>query len=98
MPRPPSTGSVTPVMNEASSEARNAIALATSSAVPGRPRACVVFECSKKLAYASSVIPARLWQWVMMTPGFTALTRTPFGANSNAEHRVSWSTAALLIQ
>ena len=31
---PPSTGRVTPVMNEASSEARKPIALATSSVVP----------------------------------------------------------------
>ena len=34
----------------------------------------------------------------MMTPGLTALTRTPRPASSNAEQRVSWSTADLDMQ
>ena len=38
---PPSTGRLTPVENDASSEARKAIAFATSSGSPGRPNACV---------------------------------------------------------
>ena len=38
---PPSTGNETPVEKDASSEARKAMALATSSASPGRPRAWV---------------------------------------------------------
>ena len=38
---PPSTGILTPVENEASSDAKNAIALATSSGSPGRPSAWV---------------------------------------------------------
>ena len=33
-----------------------------------------------------------------MTPGFTALTRTCFGANSNAVQRVIWSIALFDIQ
>lgn len=36
---PPSTWNSSPVVKEALSEAKKAIALATSSAVPGRPRA-----------------------------------------------------------
>ena len=44
---PPSTGRLIPVENEASSEAKNAIALATSSASPGRPSACVCLLFSK---------------------------------------------------
>ena len=47
---PPSTGSVAPVMKDASLEARKAITLATSSAFPGRPKACVSFERSKNCA------------------------------------------------
>ena len=44
---PPSTGKEIPVENEASSEAKNAIAFATSSGLPGRPRACVSLLLSK---------------------------------------------------
>ena len=47
---PPSTGSVAPVMKDASLEARKAITFATSSAFPGRPKACVSFERSKNCA------------------------------------------------
>lgn len=45
--RPPSTGSDAPVMYDESSEARKAIALATSSGCPGRPSACVSLDRSK---------------------------------------------------
>lgn len=47
---PPSTASVAPVMKDASLEARKAITFATSSAFPGRPKACVSFERSKNCA------------------------------------------------
>ena len=77
IPRPPSTDNVTPVMNEASSDAKKAIALATSSAVPARPKACVFLECSKNCAYAVSLIPSRLCKSVTITPGLTEFTRTP---------------------
>ena len=39
--RPPSTGIDAPVMNDESSEARNAMVRATSSGWPGLPNACV---------------------------------------------------------
>ena len=45
--RPPSTGTVAPVMKEAASDARNAMVDATSSGCPGRPSGCVSFECSR---------------------------------------------------
>ena len=46
---PPSTGIVAPVINEALSDARNAITEATSSGSPYRPRACVSLQCSRNL-------------------------------------------------
>ena len=45
--RPPSTGTWTPVMNDALLEAKKAIVCATSSGSPGRPRAWVSFVLSK---------------------------------------------------
>ena len=45
--RPPSTGMLTPVMYDESSDAKNAMVLATSIGSPTRPKAWVVFECSK---------------------------------------------------
>ena len=38
--RPPSTGKMAPVVKDAASEARNKMALDTSSTVPTRPRGC----------------------------------------------------------
>ena len=66
---PPSTGNVAPVMKEAASEAKKAIALATSMASPGLPKACVVLLCSKKAVYLASSIPERLCNSVTVTPG-----------------------------
>ena len=43
------------------------------------------------------VIPLRRCRLVTVTPGLTALTRTPCGAQSIAAQRVSWSSAALLV-
>jgi hypothetical protein len=47
MPRPPSIERVSPVIKEASSDARKAILFATSSTVPARPNACVVLHRSR---------------------------------------------------
>ena len=66
--RPPSTGSWAAVIKLAFSLARNAIVSATSTTLPGRPRACVVFECSRNLAYSLSFKPPRLWMSVTITP------------------------------
>lgn len=51
---PPSTGRLAPVMNDASSDARNAIVLATSSGCPGLPRACVVLLLSRNYLRANN--------------------------------------------
>jgi hypothetical protein len=51
---PPSTESVTPVVNDESSLAKNAIALATSSVVPTLPKAWVVLLCSKN--YSNQIL------------------------------------------
>ena len=48
--------------------------------------------------YLSSDIPPLLWISVTITPGFTALTRTPSFATSSAEVLTKWSTAALLLR
>ena len=72
---PPSTGSVTPVMNDAASDAKNAMALATSMASPGRPRACVLFECSRKRWYSVLSIPLRRCNSVIVTPGLNKLNK-----------------------
>lgn len=44
---PPSTGTLTPVINEALSDARKAMVLATSSTCPGRPNGCVVLDFTR---------------------------------------------------
>ena len=48
---------VSPVIQPASLDAKNAIKSATSRASPTRPNGCVVLLCSKKREYASSCIP-----------------------------------------
>ncbi len=45
--RPPSTGTVAPVMYEEALDARKAMVLATSLVVPGRPSACVSLHRSR---------------------------------------------------
>src|SRR5262245_16718989 len=47
---PPSTLIVSPVIHAASGDTRNAMRLAISSAVPGRPSGCVVFDFSRNAA------------------------------------------------
>lgn len=57
---PPSTGRVAPVMKEESSDAKNAILLATSSGFPGLPRACVALllsmNCRENMAKYHKII------------------------------------------
>src|SRR5438067_2391131 len=55
----PSIGIVSPVIQPARSDARNTIRSAISSAFPGRPSGCVVFERSRNAAYCSSCMPER---------------------------------------
>ena len=85
---PPSTDSTCPVMNEASSEARNSTADAISSGVPARNSG------------VSSQIPAitvsskQRVMSVSTKPGATQLTRMPLGATSFASDLVYPITAA----
>src|SRR5689334_5104245 len=97
---PPATVYWAPVTKLAELEARKAMTLATSSALP------------KRLEGTSSLIAAPMWSrslaeipslfgsnnGVSMGPGLTALTRMPSVASSCAQLRVSASTAALLAQ
>jgi hypothetical protein len=75
---PPSTGSVTPVIQRASSLARNAAAHATSQPVPSVPSrfeaAAIRWRCS-----VSAVTPRfENISGVVMCPGATTLTRIPW--------------------
>ena len=71
--RPPSTGSVAPVMYVASSEIRKATAAATSCGVPTRASGTIAPR------FGAGVRPR-----ASMSPGATALTRMPWGARSTA--------------
>ena len=96
---PPSTGSATPVMKLASSEARNSAALAASHAVPIRPR-------SGTLASRSAATSARLRLLararvstaigVSISPGKMQLARMPYGAFCRASCSVNALIAALV--
>src|SRR3546814_555759 len=77
---PPSTSSEVPVMNDASSLARKAIAAAMSSAVPVRWIGCALAAPAAIIALArccaSPAIPSEAVKMlVAMKPGTTALTR-----------------------
>ena len=72
-------------MNDASGEARNATAPATSSGVPGRASGVAsVTRC-----WTSAPAPSS--HWVRIHPGATTLTRTA-GANSRARQRLIAAT------
>src|SRR5213595_2292301 len=78
IPRPPSTRSTSPVMNEASSEQRKRTAPATSSGSPKRWRG--VFD---SISSRMSSEIARVSR-VSTYPGATTFARTPRGASSRA--------------
>jgi hypothetical protein len=84
---PPSTGSVTPVIQPAVSEARKTMAEAMSSGVPRRFSGCI-------LAAAGSSCQSISESLVFTTPGATAFTLTE-GASSRASWRVKWISPAL---
>ena len=87
---PPSTASTCPVMYPASSLARNATALATSSAAPMRPIG-IVDSVVVLAAYGMAAVMS-----VAIKPGATALTVTPREASSLARDFVMPMTPALL--
>src|SRR5690606_20811256 len=88
--RPPSTVSVAPVVNDDSSEARNATARAISCAVPARPSSVAGCACAPVPAPSlpapslSASAPGVVRNdSVSITPGATRFTRTS-GASSTA--------------
>src|SRR5258707_3252300 len=85
---PPSTRMVSPVIQRASCEARNATTEPTSSGWPIRLSACM--PRTKDLP--SSVL-TRFDMSVSITPGATALTRMPRGPSAAAKYFTSVSIA-----
>src|ERR1700675_664732 len=85
MELPPSMTTSWPVMYEAASEARNAIAAATSSARPGRPTG----------VFLPAINSGPVDEAVAIQPGATALTVIPRRPTSRARLRVSPTIAAL---
>jgi hypothetical protein len=81
--KPPSTGSIAPVMKDASSEARNKIAFATSLGSPSLPIGCAAFTASRYSIPPGSS-GSRCTRSVLIVPGATALTRMPLAAHSTA--------------
>src|SRR6185437_10012386 len=69
---PPQTCKVSPVINEARSDARNAIAPATSSGVPNRPSGVILRKPSANALFSSTIF---LLNGVLRKLGATALTR-----------------------
>src|SRR5690606_22004540 len=97
--RPPSTGTVAPVTNAASSDSRWAITAATSAAVPTRPSGWIRRISSSTCAAPSGPRPSRYaaYRSVAIEPSTTAFTRTPCGPYSTASARVRPSIAALAV-
>ena len=73
---PPSTPITWPVTHDCAGSRSQAIAEATSSGSPTRPRACIAVEALS--AVSLPVIRAVIG--VRTRPGATAFTRRPFGA------------------
>src|ERR1051326_5870773 len=94
--RPPVTGSVWPVMYDASSEARNSTAFATSTGNPRRPSG-VIFEGLNSTVRSSSFRPSPV-RSVSMGPGATALTLIPYCASSSATSRMKPCTPAFAAE
>ena len=88
---PPSTGKIAPVVQDESSVAKYNTALATSSAVPIRPRGCsaaVIFRCSLVFNQSDLVMS------VSITAAQTQFTRILFLAYSKAHDFVRSIIAA----
>jgi hypothetical protein len=65
---PPSTANVCAVIKDASSEAKKAIVLATSSTLPCLPIGCVFLQFCMKLLTAFSLMPVLAKISVSITP------------------------------
>ena len=86
-------------MNDASSEARKAIAAAISSGRPTRPIGVPTEPAFSQIASSSSSVSCgracRTWR-VRVAPGATALTRIPCLAYRVASDVASWRAAAFV--
>src|SRR5262245_9028177 len=85
-------------MNDASVDARNAAALATSSADPMRPRGTRETTSPRQASSASAGIPSLPKIGVSIGPGLIAFTRIFFEANSWAAVRTIERTAAFVAE
>ena len=61
-------------------DARNPMVAATSSGLPARPRGWSTLQCSRYRSTSLLSTPPLVKNSVRITPGLTALTRTPKGA------------------
>src|SRR2546430_747771 len=91
--RPPSTSSTLPVRNEASSEARNKVALATWSMVAKRPSGTVALNCARSSGESPPMKVGN--NGVSAITGAIAQTRMPSPASSTAIDLDTRFTAAL---
>src|ERR1700686_1899623 len=85
---PPSTRMVSPVIQRASCEARNATTEPTSSGWPIRLSACM-----PRTEVLPSLVLTRFDMSVSITPGATALTRMPRGPRAAAKYFTNVSIA-----
>ena len=88
---PPDTDSTCPVICRASSEARKAMALATSSGCPRRRSGVAAADSS------SVVLRLRSTHSVSVVPGAMALTRMPSGPSSCASTFVNTCSPPLVV-
>src|SRR5205814_1162025 len=95
---PPSTARSAPVMNDASFDARNAAALATSSAEPKRPSGMCEMVSLRNASNASGGRPSLPKIGVSIGPGLIAFTRTLRPASSRAAVRTSERSAAFVAE
>src|SRR5262245_10012205 len=93
-PIPQSTARVAPVIAEAWSLSRNTTALPTSRGSAIRPSGMLATRLSSAAAGSSWRSSHSCTRRVSVTPGATALTRTPAGAYSSASERVRPSSPA----
>jgi hypothetical protein len=96
--KPPSTGSATPVMNDASGDARNSAAAAHSDGRARRPSGCARSYSSRVRSGSGCCAMIASTIGVSTMPGQTALTRIPWGAQSSASARASWIAAPFVAQ
>ncbi|CAN5748150.1 hypothetical protein BH23CHL4_BH23CHL4_19270 [soil metagenome] len=87
---PPSTISVSPVIQPAALEARNVAAAAMSAGDPTRPSGTTLLPCSVVYPGISAYLGTST------TPGPIAFTRIRLGASSMASERVKAITAPLV--